>query len=65
MKTPEQKREEARLKAWDSLSRYKFLMFGYWAGAWVAFNDCCEQRYANPFASLVHMARAQKEGGDK
>ena len=25
----------AEAKAWESLSRYKFLMFGYWAAIWV------------------------------
>lgn len=30
--------DEAEAKAWDSLSRYKFQMFGYWAGIWVHLN---------------------------
>ena len=29
---------EAERKAIDSLARYKFLMFGYWAGVWVHLN---------------------------
>jgi hypothetical protein len=30
--------KEAETKAIDSLSRYKFDIFGYWAGIWVHLN---------------------------
>ncbi len=30
--------QEAADKAIDSLARYKFVMFGYWAGVWVHLN---------------------------
>ena len=30
--------DEAEAKAWDSLGRYKFQMFGYWAAIWVYLN---------------------------
>jgi len=31
--------EEAEKKAIESLSRYKFVMFGYWTGVWVHLNQ--------------------------
>ena len=52
-------RLEAERKAWDSLGRYKFEMFGYWASAWVKYNHLMakEDKLPNPFKSLVHEAR--------
>jgi hypothetical protein len=50
-------REEARVKAIDALSRYKFAMFGYWAGIWVHLNRLCERPQPNPFQALVKVAR--------
>jgi hypothetical protein len=56
---------EAEEKAWDFLSRYKFLMFGYWVGVWVNLNRIGPQR-PNPFGELVTLAKikklARKEG---
>ncbi len=49
--------QEAEMKAIDSLARYKFVMFGYWAGVWVHLNQLLERRRPNPFASLVKAAR--------
>lgn len=51
--------EEAKQKAWDSLSRYKFQMFGYWAAIWVHLNRISEAKEANPFSDLVQKARAR------
>ena len=52
-------RDEAERKAWDSLSRYKFEMFGYWASAWVKYNQLMprEHKLGNPFGSAVKLAR--------
>lgn len=52
--------EEAETKAWDSLSRYKFMMFGYWAGVWVHLNRISGQRRSNPWKDLVLRARRNK-----
>lgn len=48
---------EAEAKAFDSLARYKFVMFGYWAGVWVHLNKIEGKKRPNPFKGLVHMAR--------
>ncbi|MEE8428309.1 MAG: hypothetical protein V3S33_02245 [Gammaproteobacteria bacterium] len=61
-------RDSAEIKAWDSLSRYKFEMFGYWASGWVKYNQLLpkEHKRGNPFRSLVHVARAHiKTEGDE
>jgi hypothetical protein len=47
----------AEHKAWDSLSRYKFMMFGYWAGVWVHLNKMLEFPRPNPFKDAVKIAR--------
>jgi len=49
--------DEAQAKAWDALSRYKFQMFGYWAGIWVHLNRISGQKRANPWRDLVMTAR--------
>lgn len=48
---------EAETKALDSLARYKFVMFGYWAGVWVHLNKIEGKKRPSPFKDLVHMAR--------
>ena len=52
---PEQRiinaRAEAERKAWDSLARYKFVMFGYWAGKWFGFNRICAVQETRPHFS--------------
>jgi len=53
---------EAETKAIDSLSRYKFAMFGYWAGIWVHLNRISGQHNPNPFNKLVIMAKEMKSG---
>lgn len=50
-------RDEARDKAIDALGRYKFAMFGYWAGVWVHLNRIIGDRQPNPFAEIVKAAR--------
>lgn len=47
----------AEQKAWDSLSGYKFVMFGYWAGVWVHLNRISVAPRPNPFRDLVLYAR--------
>jgi hypothetical protein len=56
-------RLDAERKAWDSLGRYKFAMFGYWAAAWIHYNQLMpkEQKLGNPFKSLVQAARIHQE----
>lgn len=49
--------DAAESKAWESLARYKFMMFGYWAAVWVHLNRVGKFRSPNPFASLVKDAR--------
>lgn len=49
--------EEAERKAWDSLARYKFLMFGYWAAIWVHLNRAGSFGRPNPWRNLVMEAR--------
>ncbi len=49
--------KEAELKALDSLSRYKFMMFGYWAAIWVHYAKNIRPKPANPFKELVTKAK--------
>ena len=49
--------DEAERKAWDSLARYKFQMFGYWAAIWVHTNRTGDFRRRNPFTDLVNRAK--------
>lgn len=49
--------EEAERKALDSLSRYKFQMFGYWAAIWVHLNRLEGKGRPSPFTALVKVAR--------
>lgn len=48
----------AEAKAWESLARYKFQMFGYWAAIWVHLNRVGKFRRPNPWRELVDAARA-------
>ncbi len=54
-----EQRAVAEAKAWDSLARYKFLMFGYWAAGWVTANRLLprELRAPSPWRCLVKAAR--------
>ena len=49
--------DQAERKAWDSLARYKFQMFGYWAGIWVHLNRIGRENRPNPFRGVVQLAR--------
>ncbi len=51
--------DEAEAKAWESLAKYKFMMFGYWAAIWVHQNRVGRFRRPNPWQSLVRQARMQ------
>ena len=53
---------EAEQKALDSLAKYKFQMFGYWAAIWVHLNRIEGKKRPNPFAALVKQARNMKAG---
>lgn len=53
--------EEAETKAWDSLARYKFVMFGYWCGVWVHLNRLTGKPQPNVFRDLVRLARTKRE----
>ena len=49
--------DEAAHKAIESLAKYKFAMFGYWAGIWVHLNKISGLKRPNPFTELVKAAR--------
>jgi hypothetical protein len=53
----------AEAKAWESLARYKFQMFGYWAAIWVHLNRIGGFKRPNPWAGLVKAARDRGPGG--
>ncbi len=58
-------RDLAYKKAIDSLGRYKFYMFGYWAAKWVTINNLlgfnpANDKQRNPFKSLVKLAQEMK-----
>ena len=50
-------KQVAYQKAIDSLSKYKFMMFGYWAAIWVHLNKLDQTNEANPFADFVKLAK--------
>ncbi len=54
-------RAEAATKAIDSLGRYKFQMFGYWAGVWVHLNRIIGDGAPSPFRHLVKAARVEDD----
>ncbi len=51
----------AEAKAIDSLARYKFAMFGYWAGIWVHLNKIEGNRRPSPFKILVQTAKLLRD----
>jgi len=59
------KLDESEFKALDSLSRYKFEMFGYWSSTWVKYNQLAfemgviDKKRPNPFKEFVHLAKAR------
>lgn len=46
-------------KAWDSMCRYKFEMFGYHASRWVMLNQLLARPHPNPFRPIVKFARSE------
>jgi hypothetical protein len=52
----------AEKKAWDALSRYKFVMFGYWCAVWVHLNRISGEARPNPWRELVLAARKHLHG---
>lgn len=52
--------DAAERRAWDSLARYKFWMFGYWAAIWVHLNRIGHFKRPNPWRGLVMAAREQR-----
>ena len=57
----EYERDKAKEKALNSLSRYKFQMFGYWAGVWVHMNRLCDKQQQNPFKDLIKLAKEMRK----
>lgn len=53
---------EAERKALDSLGRYKFQMFGYWAAIWVHLNRLLPEPRPSPFKDFVGLARSKGFG---
>ena len=51
-------KQEALENAIDSLARYKFMQFGYWAAIWVHLNQVDNKHEPNPFRKLVETARS-------
>lgn len=49
----------AEAKAFDSLGRYKFQQFGYWAAIWVHLNRIGGFKRPNPWKGIVHAARRE------
>ena len=60
------KMEESEQKAFDSLARYKFYMFGYWSASWVKYNQLAfemgiiQKKNENPFKDLVNLAKNKR-----
>lgn len=48
---------EAEYKAIDSLARYKFMQFGYWAAIWIHLKHMSDRTHASPFKELVDCAK--------
>lgn len=60
----ETKLQEAETKAWEALTKYKFIMFGYWAAIWVHLNQLNQTKRPNPFINLVKLARGRGNDSD-
>jgi len=50
-------KQDAYERAIDSLARYKFMMFGYWAAIWTHLNQIDDNKESNPFAPFVRKSR--------
>ena len=57
-------RRLAEKRAWKALAGYKFYMFGYWAAAWVKYNQLLPPGMTdpNPFRELVKSGREKANG---
>ena len=64
MATIKEIKQEAYESAIDSLARYKFMMFGYWAAIWVHLNQIDDNKEPNPFRDLVQKAREIQHKGE-
>ena len=53
--------DESEEKAWDSLARYKFQMFGYWSAIWVHLNRVGNFGRPNRWRGLVKYAKGRNE----
>lgn len=53
--------KEAEEKAIDSLSRYKFMQFGYWAAIWVHLKRISDRTHSSPFSPFVKLAKEMKK----
>ena len=55
--------DDAERRAIDNLARYKFSNFGYWAAAWVKYNQLAKDmgiiktKRPSPFTAFVNLAR--------
>ena len=61
----ERERDSAETAAWNSLARYKFMMFGYWCGIWVHLNRLCIEPKPNPWRKLVQTARQHQDHAEQ
>ena len=57
--------EESAYRAIDALSRYKFMLFGYWAAIWVHLNRIEGGKRPSPFTDFVRLAREYESRGRK
>jgi hypothetical protein len=55
----------AEWKALDSLARYKFMQFGYWAAIWVHLNRISGATLPSPFTTLVTKGRELRDARQK
>ena len=46
---------------WESLSKYKFIMFGYHAAVWVTLDRIHRCHQGNPFLDVVKLAKLKVE----
>lgn len=53
--------QESEDKAWEALSGYKFIMFGYHASRWVNYKELLDERMPDPFRSIINIARGERD----
>jgi len=46
---------------WESLSKYKFIMFGYYAAVWVTLDRIHRFYQGNPFLDVMKLAKLKVE----